>query len=131
MRQAKRNTRQAGKGSAPVPLPILLIGRTFTITQSGTKAVITYEPYDVRADANPILNNDLIVTGRQSTAKVVNTADDSVWYPESIAFVANKVQMTYPDGSNTEGELELYAPAFDPAIRSTYGAWMAPLYAGV
>jgi hypothetical protein len=128
MRNAKRNTRQHGKGAAPVPMPIMLYNLALNLGQDGTKAVISWEPFDVRSNENPASTDDMVITGIKSTATFTNTADGSVWSPELIEIQYGNVFLYFPDGSNTDGEGELRVPAFDPAYRTKTGGWTGPIY---
>lgn len=111
-----------------MPLPILISAKEITIVQDGTKSVVSFTPFDVRTDLNPIVNGDLILTGIKSTALLNNPYDDTDWLPESIEIVGSKLVYTYPEGSNQGNEGNIKAPAFDPAVRTKYGGWLAPVW---
>ena len=110
-----------------MPLPIMISANNVNFYDYEGKLTALYTPYDVRTGSLPIADDSIVVTGIQSTAKLINSTDGSVWYPEAVNIGLDEMEITFPVGSYTGNPCELRAPAFDPAIRTKFGGWMAPI----
>ena len=108
MSKAKRNSRQLGRGSAPVPTPILwfvdVLGASATSVAIEAKVIIEGFPY--------VQQDEMSATGRQSNLSIKQNGVDKV-----IEFEYEALDV---------GTYTIISQGWDPAVRGLQGQWLAP-----
>lgn len=127
--KAKRNTRQRGTGSAPVPTPILYALNNISVAQEvGTLAALAeMSVRDITTGSEVINDDELNITGEESNVTWTNTAGNT-FKPTEVTLAGGLLNYRFPDGSNPADGGVFRSRGFDPAVRSPTGAWLGVAY---
>ena len=124
MSKAKRNSRQLGRGSAPVPTPILwfvdVLGASATSVAIEAKVIIEGFPY--------VQQDEMSATGRQSNLSIKQNGVNN--FIEVTGVVLNGgggggvIEFEYE--ALDVGTYTIISQGWDPAVRGLQGQWLAP-----